>query len=90
MDSESTSTKLVEYESLRVSNGRVGSKMVKYESNMRVYSTKYQYFQCQIPCVYWTSRVGSSRLKNSRVEYSNIEVLAHSLKISGAKFKYVL
>ena len=35
--SEWTSTKLVEYESLRLSNGRVGSKMVKCKSNMRVY-----------------------------------------------------
>ena len=64
---EWASGKLVEYESLRVLNGRVesgwvGSKMVECELNMRVYSTKYQYFQCQIPCDYWNSRVGSVRV----------------------------
>ena len=68
-------------------SSRVGSKMVKCESNMRVYSTKYQYFQCRIPCDYWNSRVrvGSSRLKNSWVE-SNMRiskyVLGHSLSLT--------
>ena len=53
----------------RLKNGRV-----------RVYSTKYQYFQCRIPCDYWNSqvRVGSSRLKNSRVE-PNMRISKYSV-----------
>ena len=83
--SEWLSTKLVEYESLRVSNGRVrvgssSSKMVKCESNMRVYSTKYQYFQRRIPCDYWNSRVrvGSSSSKMVECE-SNMRVSKYSV-----------
>ena len=46
---EWASGKLVEYESLRVSNGRVesgrvGSKMVKLRVDMRVYTEKFQFF----------------------------------------------
>ena len=46
---EWASGKLVEYESLRVSNGRVesgrvGSKMVKLQVDMRVYTEKFQFF----------------------------------------------
>ena len=46
---EWVSGKLVEYESLRVSNGRVesgrvGSKMVKLQVDMRVYTEKFQFF----------------------------------------------
>ena len=54
---EWASGKLVKYESLRVSNGRVesgrvGSKMVKLRVDMRVYTEKISIFQCQIPCDY--------------------------------------
>ena len=83
--SEWPSTKLVKYESLRVSNSRVrvgssSSKMVKCESNMRVYSTKYQYFQRRIPCDYWNSRVrvGSSSSKMVECE-SNMRVSKYSV-----------
>ena len=46
---EWASGKLVEYESLRVSNGRVGSgrvgsKMVKLRVDMRVHTEKFQFF----------------------------------------------
>ena len=52
---EWASGKLVEYESLRVSNGRVlSSKMIEWYSNMQIYIVlvKYQYFQRQIPFNY--------------------------------------
>ena len=46
---EWASGKLVKYESLRVSNGRVksgrvGSKMIKLRVDMRVYTEKFQFF----------------------------------------------
>ena len=63
------STKLVEYESLWVSNGwvRVGSsssKMSQCELNMPINSTKYQYFQQKVII----ERVGFDlQLKNGHV-----------------------
>ena len=63
------STKLVEYELLRISNGQEfvrlsSSKITECESNMQSYNTKYQCFQHQIQCNYWNSWVqfGSSSL----------------------------
>ena len=68
---EWSSGKLVEYESLRVSNGpvdsgRVGSKMVK----LRVDMYKISIFQPRIPCNYWNSWVwvGSNSSKMVKVQ----------------------
>ena len=57
---EWASGKLVEYESLRVSNGRVGSSRLKNGQIASRYASIYwkiSIFQCQIPCDYWNSRV---------------------------------
>ena len=57
---EWASGKLVEYESLRVSNGRVGSSRLKNGQVASRYASTYwkiSIFQCQIPCDYWNSRV---------------------------------
>ena len=83
---EGTSTKFVEYESLRVSNGWVrvrssSSKIIECKSNMQIYtSAKYEYYQCGIPCNYWNSwvRVWSSSLKMVKCE-SNIWISKYSL-----------
>ena len=73
---EGTSIKLVEYESLRVSNGQVlvgssSSKMIQCKSNMQIYSTKYEYWNSWV-------RVGSSCSKMVKCE-SNMRISKYSL-----------
>ena len=81
---EWASGKLVEYESLRVSNGRVesgrvGSKIVKLRVDMRVHTEKFQFFNVKYHAIIEIVECESGQVAKKWI-------LAHSLEISNEIF----